>query len=77
MDFQNADPQERVRLNTLGTAVDIARQAIALAEGLIVTVYSEEFETQGVVEFSKEEHIWTAAIDWGALIEKRSPTPVV
>jgi hypothetical protein len=70
-DFHNADLQGRVRLNCIGTMRDLARQKILLQEGLPIRIYSEDVEADGVVQFSTEEKIWVAAIDWN-LIQQRN-----
>ncbi len=51
-DFQNADSQGRLRLNCVGTVQDLSRQQIQLREGLDVTLYSEELEVKGQVQYS-------------------------
>ena len=66
-DFHNADPQGRLRLNCVGTIEDLAKQKVELHAGLLLTLYSEELETDGSVEFSDEEKLWVAAIDWNAV----------
>lgn len=66
-DFQNADPQGRVRLTVIGTIEDLARSGLRLIDGLRVTVYDEELEADGVVCRSADEHIWVARIDWDAV----------
>jgi hypothetical protein len=66
-DFHNADEQGRLRLNCHGTMRDLARQEIQLREGLLLRLYSEELEVNGVVQHSAEENIWVAAIDWSAI----------
>mgnify|MGYP003390310368 CR=1 FL=1 len=66
-DFQNADPQGRLRLNCVGTIEDLAKQKIELHAGLGLTLYSEELEADGSVEFSDDEKLWVAAIDWNAM----------
>ena len=63
-DFHNADPQGRLRLNCVGTIEDLARQKIELHAGLGLTLYSEDLETDGNVEFSDEEKLWVATVDW-------------
>ena len=72
-DFQNADSKGRVRLNTVGTLKDLARQQVQLRTGLVLTLYSDDADTGGradelraigVVEHSAEEGCWVAAIDW-------------
>jgi len=76
-DFHNADPQGRLRLNCVGTVQDLSRQQIKLREGLELTLYSEELEVKGQVQYSSEENIWVAAIDWDAIreIEPESDLP--
>lgn len=66
-DFHNADEQGRLRLNCLGTIEDLARQQIQLAKGQQLTVYSEELEADGVVQYSEQEKMWVAAIDWNQI----------
>ncbi|NER97800.1 MAG: hypothetical protein F6J86_28810 [Symploca sp. SIO1B1] len=68
-DFHNADTQGRLRLNCLGTIEDLARQGIELQDGQLLTFYSEELEVEGTVQFSHEENVWVAVIDWNALKE--------
>ncbi|MEW6499128.1 MAG: hypothetical protein AB1589_42580 [Cyanobacteriota bacterium] len=63
-DFHNADEQSRLRLNCVGTIEDLSRQNIKLQEGQLLTLYSEELEVDGMVEYSQEESLWVAAIDW-------------
>jgi hypothetical protein len=64
-DFHNADAIGRLRLNCVGTMEDLARQGIALREGLPLTLYSDDLDAEGrldelladgVVSFSEEEH---------------------
>ena len=66
-DFQNADAEGRLRLNCRGTLADLNRQQISLAEGLQVTLYSEDVEAEGEVTYSPDEQLWTAVIDWDAV----------
>ncbi|MYC78311.1 hypothetical protein F4X10_21325 [Candidatus Poribacteria bacterium] len=66
-DFHNADGKGRVRLNCAGTIADLARQGIALRDGLSLTIYSEELEVEGVAHYSEKEKLWTAVIDWNAI----------
>ena len=66
-DFHNADTQGRVRLNCIGTIEDLARQQIVLRDGVRLTLHSEELEVEGVVEYSTDEHLWVAVIDWHAI----------
>ena len=63
-DFHNADEQSRLRLNCVGTIEDLSRENIKLQNGQLLTLYSEELEVDGVVQYSEEESLWVAAIDW-------------
>ena len=63
-DFHNADEQGRLRLNCVGTMEDLSRQNIKLEDGQLLALYDEELEVDGVVQYSKEESLWVAAIDW-------------
>lgn len=75
-DFQNADAGGRVRLNTVGTARDLAEQGLELSEGLGLLLYSDDADdrgnrddlvVEGVATYSNEEHCWVARIDWTAI----------
>jgi hypothetical protein len=66
-DFHNADTHGRLRLNCIGTVEDLAQQQIVLRSGLPLTFYSEELEVEGVVEYSTDENVWVAVIDWSAI----------
>jgi hypothetical protein len=75
-DFHNADSQGRLRLNSVGTIEDLARQQIELREGVTLTFYSDDLDSDGaldkllvdgVVSFSEEEDCWVAMIDWSAI----------
>lgn len=68
-DFHSADTDGRLRLNCVGTVQDLSRQRITLKEGLRLTLYSEDLETEGRVQFSNDENIWVAIIDWNAIRE--------
>lgn len=76
-DFNNADPQGRVRLNCIGTIQDLNELQLVLQPGLAVTIYSESLEVSGVVQFSEEEGIWVADIDWDEIqdLEATSSSP--
>jgi len=56
-----------VRLNCIGTIEDLARQQIVLRDGVRLTLYSEELAVKSVVEYSPDEHLWVAVIDWHAI----------
>ncbi len=66
-DFHNADIQGRLRLNCIGTIEDLACQHIELQSGQSLTLYSEELEVDGIVEYSEKEDLWVAAIDWNKI----------
>ena len=68
-DFHNADIRGRLRLNCTGTIEDLARQKIWLEDGLRLILYSEDLETDGVVQYSTEENVWVALIDWDEIRE--------
>ena len=63
-DFHNADEQGRLRLNCVGTIEDLSSKNIKLQDGQLLTLYSEELEVDGVVQYSDDESLWVAAIDW-------------
>ncbi|AFZ07897.1 hypothetical protein Osc7112_3529 [Oscillatoria nigro-viridis PCC 7112] len=63
-DFHNADEQGRLRLNCVGTIEDLSRQNIKLEGGQLLALYDEELEVDGVVQYSEEESLWVAVIDW-------------
>ena len=66
-DFHNADAKGRLRLNCIGTVEDLAQQQIVLRDGACLTFYSEELEVEGVVQYSTDENVRVAVIDWGAI----------
>jgi hypothetical protein len=69
VDFQNADPLGRVRLNTKGTYRDLERLGVTLSNGMRLLRTDGELEADGKVEYSDDEAIWVARIDWRALSE--------
>jgi hypothetical protein len=40
---------------------------VHLREGLEVTLHDEELQAEGKVQYSDEERIWVARVDWGAI----------
>lgn len=68
-DFHNSDTQGRLRLNCIGTIEDFAQQSIKLESGQELTLYSEDLEVDGMIEYSKLENIWVAIIDWDKIRE--------
>lgn len=71
-DFHNADPQGRLRLNCTGTIEDLARQKIWLQEGLGLIFYSEDLEVDGVIQYSTDENVWVAIINWDDIRQSKS-----
>ncbi len=69
-DFGNADPQGRVRLNTYRSIADLEKLGSELGDGLSVTLVSEDLTCPGTLEWSPEELIWVARIDWIAVDER-------
>jgi len=81
-DFHNVDHQGRLRLNCIGTVQDLSRCQIKLQEGLMLMLYSEDLEVEGQVQYSHEENLWVAVIDWDAIREVESesnstPEPLI
>jgi hypothetical protein len=68
-DFQNADEQGRLRLNCIGTIEDLSRQGTQLIPGGKLLIYSEELEADAVIEYSDQEKIWVASINWEQIRE--------
>lgn len=66
-DFQNADRSGRLRLNCIGTIEDLTILGLRLQPGLRLRIYSDDLEADGTVEYSEEEHLWVAVIDWQAI----------
>jgi hypothetical protein len=54
---------------------DLARHQIVLREGLLLSLYSEELEVEGQVQYSTDENLWVAVIDWDAIREGESVLP--
>ncbi|AFY35224.1 hypothetical protein [Calothrix sp. PCC 7507] len=71
VDFHNADVQGRLRLNCTGTIEDLAHHKIWLQNGQEITLYSEDLEVDGIVQFSTTENLWVAVIDWENIKEKQ------
>jgi hypothetical protein len=62
VDFQNADERGRVRLNTEAALMAIA--PLNLAENRVVMLVDGELSAEGRVEFSDEEQMLVAVVDW-------------
>lgn len=65
-DFHNADAQGRLRLNCVGTVEDLAHQQVVLRDGLLLTLYSEDLEVEGVSDI-----LQTKPCGWLSLIGTR------
>jgi len=66
IDFQNADTEGRIRLNTNGSLRDI--ENIQLYNGLqVILTDLDGLEAEGIIEFSDKENIWVAKIDWNKI----------
>ena len=68
-DFHNTDEQGRLRLNCIGTIEDLNRQHIQLQNSQSLTLHSEDLEVDGLVQYSEDDRIWVAVIDWNAVRE--------
>lgn len=66
-DFQNADRDGFVRLNTNGTVADLARLGLTLVDGLSVVISDGELVSQATIRCPGVEGIWRAEIDWEAI----------
>lgn len=56
-----------MRLNCIGTIEDLSGQRIELHNGQLLTLYSEDLEVDGIVQYSEEENLWVAAINWNRI----------
>ena len=67
-DFNNTDSKRRIRLNTVGALNDINSKGIILKAGLRVLLDDDEgIVTPATIQFSSEENIWVAEVDWSKL----------
>jgi hypothetical protein len=75
-DFQDLDDENRVRLNSRGTAEDLSRLGIQLSDGLEVTLYTDDADehgqpddllVDGVVRRAGNNTDWIAHVDWSSL----------
>lgn len=72
VDFQNADTEGYVRLNTSGAVNDIARFGVRLSEGLRLRISDGEIETSGVVQVPGPEGVWRLEVDWKDIFRKHA-----
>ena len=64
-DFNNADSYGRIRLNGRGTLEDITTLKVILHNNLkVILDDSDGLRVIGYIEFSTEEKIWVAKINW-------------
>ena len=61
--------QGRIRLNCVRTIEDLHRQHVQLHNGQSLTLYSEDLEVDGLIQYSEDDRIWVAVIDWDAIRE--------
>ena len=67
-DFNNTDSKRRIRLITRGTLEDLERETIKLESGLKILLDDNDGLTAlGIVQFSEDEKIWVAEINWDKL----------
>lgn len=74
-DFNNADPDGRVRLNGAGSLRDLARLGLNLRDGTPLTIHDEELAADGEAVFSTTEAIWVVVIDW-SLVRPWAAEPI-
>jgi len=70
VDFQNADSDGRVRLNTRAAIRDLEALQHPLTEGMQIELIDGELSSAGTATMSPTEGIWTAVIDWDAVTER-------
>jgi hypothetical protein len=75
-DFQNLDDENRIKLTCRGTLQDLQRHGIQLREGMHLTFYTDDADSEGrpdpllldgIVHFDAAERHWVAAVDWTKL----------
>lgn len=70
-DFNNADEKGRLRLNTNGSIDSIQKNQVDMKQGLNVLLDdNDSLQAVGNLEFSDEENIWVARIDWDSINKK-------
>jgi hypothetical protein len=67
-DFHNTDPQGLIRLNTVGSQLDLEGEQIELADGMELVVYSEDLEARGVARVL-DEGGWGVEINWSEVTD--------
>jgi hypothetical protein len=67
-DFNNTDIRGRIRLTADGTLSDLKNQHIKLEPDLEILLDDDDgLIVKGVVQFSEDEKIWIAEINWDKL----------
>jgi len=61
-DIHNKDRFGKIRLNTVGTIIDLNKQNVVLQTGKVLNLYFENVEAKGVVTYSESEECWTAIL---------------
>ncbi len=64
VDFNNADPDGFIRLNTVGCIEDLSRMGITLLDGLLLPVTDGEVAVNGTVHAPSAEGVWRLLVDW-------------
>lgn len=67
VDFQNADKDGFLLLNTWGTFDDLKKLNVVLLDGLRLVFHDGEVGVQGVVRSPGTAGIWRGEIDWAAI----------
>ena len=75
-DFQRTDDEDRLVLDSRGTADDLAEHEIELVDGMSLTFYTDDLDdagarddlvVDGTVSFDREHQRWVASIDWAEM----------
>lgn len=84
VDFMKTDDSRRIALTTFGTRQDLTKYGIALREGMVLHVYSDDVDengrpdnllAEGVVHFDAVRKRWVLAIDWNRLVHESDSPP--
>jgi hypothetical protein len=84
-DFMKVSKSGRLKLVCLGTVRDMSKHGLEFSEGMKLTFYNEDEDSngnsddlvvEGIVEFDGSDDCWIARIDWDEIknISKLSPT---
>ena len=72
VDYMKRDDANRILLSTLGTQQDLERLGLTLAEGMKLSVYSDDADedgveiqlvAEGVVAYDRENGRWVLTVD--------------